>query len=111
MSVCAQWCRVPSSTFRSSSIAVSFRRSGSVVCHAKKKGKKGGKQKKGSLLGSVPKKSAIQPWQTTEVIMQHLLMVESYRCSSVHSLTAIVATQCSKHPSIVFPDSRAHSIP
>lgn len=79
MSVCAQWCRVPSSSFRSSSIAVSFRRSGSVVCHAKKKGKKGGKQKKGSLLGSVPKKSAIQPWQTTEVIMQHLLMVESYR--------------------------------
>lgn len=54
----------------------------SVSCEAKKGKKKGGKKgakKSGGLLGDVPK---LQPWQKTEVIMQHLLMIESYRCGS-----------------------------
>lgn len=51
-----------------------------VACEAKKgKKKKGGQKgnkKGGGLLTDVPK---LQPWQKTEVIMQHLLMIESYR--------------------------------
>ena len=52
-----------------------------VACEAKK-GKKGGKKgnkKGGSLLGDLANAPKIQPWQTTEVIMQHLLMIECYR--------------------------------
>ena len=83
MSVCAHWTRVGTSkAFTSSCLVGPVRRSASVVCNAKKKGKKGGKKQKGSLL-DIPKKSQIQPWQTTEIIMQHLLLVESYRCDVV----------------------------
>lgn len=56
----------------------------SHIAAAKKGGKKGGKgkggnKKGGSLLGELAAKPKIQPWQSTDVIMQHLLMVESYR--------------------------------
>jgi hypothetical protein len=79
MNLSAHWQRLPTVTFHSKSIVTSLNRSVSVVCNAKKKGKKGGKQKKGSLLGDAGTKPIVQPWQTTEVIMQHLLMIESYR--------------------------------
>eukprot|EP00892_Ulva_mutabilis_P004439 jgi/Ulvmu1/2367/UM013_0215.1 len=52
----------------------------SVACEANKakKGGKKGNKKGGSLLGDLANAPKIQPWQTTEVIMQHLLMIESY---------------------------------
>jgi hypothetical protein len=64
------------------SVLTSVTRQASVVCFAKKgkKGKKGGNKKGGSLLGDLAKTPQIQPWQTTDIVMQHLLMVESYRC-------------------------------
>ena len=49
------------------------------VCHAKKGAPKKGKAvKKGSLMGEVPKDAGPQLWRTTDIIMQQLLMVESY---------------------------------
>jgi hypothetical protein len=67
---------VPATSLRMRNASASLRRVSSV-CQAKKgKGAKGGKgAKKGSLI--TPFK--LQPWQSTDLIMQHLLMVESYR--------------------------------
>lgn len=40
---------------------------------------KGGKKKGGAKKGSLLPTTRLEPWQSTDIIMQHLLMVESYR--------------------------------